>query len=417
MPGVDDLITRRAGRISGQQTDYEALPSVQGTIDNRGAIQDVKDERIGQNFGDIQGAIDQGFGTQHARTADTAATVGKDIDTTYGGAATNSDTAFGDARTRADQGFGAISGDASKTFGGVRDRINQGRDFALGTTARAFAPAMAATLRRVRMAGIDPNSPEAQALLQNVDTARGHAFDDSMQKTIGELNQTDLAEQANKQGLDLSKLSNDQALALQNAANKQGLSLSAYLQRTNQAQMTRDIQNELDAGNMKANIGNVDTAFTRGQDAYKERQNNDLISRGLMLDDFSNRTALSDKANANDVTALGLKNAEFGAGAGYTAADLERKDRATQGFGTAASSLYNTSLGAGGQASQNAGGAQQGFGALYQQEQQNSNLLPKFGAGLLTAAVSGAAGGLTGNIFGTPGSKKNPFQVNQTGTF
>lgn len=417
MPGVDDLITRRADRISGQQADYNSLPSAQSTIDNRGAIQDVKDSRIGQNFDDIQGAIDTGFGSQRTRTGDTADRVASDTNLTYQDEGNKTSNAINDQIKYTGAGFGAIGDNAAKTFGGVRDRINQGRDAELGTTARAFAPAMAATLRRLRASGIDPNSSEGASLLQRVDSARGHAFDDSMRGTLSQLNQADLAQQSNQQGLDLSKLSNEQMLALQNAANKQNMSLQSFLQRVEQAGKTRDLLNSLDSGNMQANIGNTDTAFSRGQDAYTDRQKNELISRGINIDDFGNRVALSDKANNNDLTALDLKNAEFGAGAGYTAQDLARRDRGTAALANAGQGAQSTSATQSSLAQGAGQGAQQGWQGVYDRESASNNVLPKFFGGLATAAVEGAAGGLTGGAFGSVLKKKPAFVGNSTGAF
>ncbi len=400
-PGINDLIDRRTSRVNQEGTNYNAMPGVEQTIGSIGSDLSSKGARIGQNWGDIQGSIDQGFGAQRTRTADTADTIGRDTGDTFGGLLSRSDTSFGDARSNAAQGFGAIKKNAGETYDQVRQRINQGRDAQLGTTARAFAPAMAATLRRIRASGIDPNSPEAASLLQGVDTARGHAFDDSLVRTQSDLNAADLAQQANNQGLDLSKLSNDQTLALQNAANKQGLTVQQYLQRTNLATQTRDIQNELDRTKTAADVQNLDTSFQRGQDQYDQQMNNELISRGLRTQDVGARNSQLENENSNEMTNQGLLDQQFQAGANLTGANNQRRDAAVSGLGQAAGQQYNVGLARGSQGLQNANSALQGFGTSYGLEAPSAGWGAKLLGGAASAAIQAIPGiGQAGAILG-----------------
>lgn len=430
MPGINDLITRRntrldeqGNRIAQQGERYNAIPGVDETISNRDQLQFDKGAGIGRNEDFLGGLIDTGFGSQRRRTADTADTIAKDTGNTYSGLRSDSDTAFGDVRSAADRGFGYITNRAADTFSGVRDRINQGRDFALGTTARAFAPAMAATLRRIRAAGIDPNSPEAASLLQRVDTARGHAFDDSMRGTLDQLNQTDLAESANRQGLDLSRLSNDQVLALQNAANKQGLSLDEYLKRSNNTREARNILNELDQGKMAADVQNADTSFQRGQDWATEKQNQELISRGLRIDDVNNRNAIGDKENAfldkrnqSELTDQELLNQQFQAGANLTGANNQRRDQANTQLGQAGTQQYDVSAQQGNAASGNAAQAGQQYQHSWNLEAPNAGWGSKLIGGLAGPALSliPGVGPIASSIVGTAAAGAIPGATGNT---
>lgn len=400
MPGVGDLVNRNMANTEQQQQNYADVPGPQTTIDAMGNIIGDKSKRIGENYGDVQSLVDQGFGSQVKRVGDTSDSIGSDLAKTYGSAIDDSGKAYGNAQSAADTGFGKIGTDAGQTYDEVRSRINQSRDPQLGTTARAFAPAMAATLRRIRAAGIDPNSPEAASLLQRVDSARGHAFDDSMTANLNSLNQVDLAQQANQQGLDISKLSNDQQLALQAAAAKQGLTLDQYMKRTDLATQTRDLQNNLTQSKMEADVNNKNAAFGQKQNLSDQQIQQELISRGIRVDDATNKNNLLDKVKADDAVNQDLKNQEFNAGFGLAQANNAVKTNANTQLGDAAKTQYQVSGQQGAQATQNAQVADQGFGTSLAVEQPGANwggkLLGGLAAGALNVVAPGAGTALAG---------------------
>jgi len=330
MPGVDAANTDRMARLNG-------LPTPISGADTTSALQKINDQRNADYLSQLNGTIT--------------------------GARDNTNRDYGGMRQLSQNAYS----DATKNV----QRLLPTGDLAAAAAARSFAPAMAASQRRLRASGIDPNSPEASGILQSVDVARGHSMDDTM---------------AANQGNYINQL-NSMVLG---GMNDQNALTKAQTDITRQLGLT---QGSLTMDNTNNNAG-INSGIATG-------------GRNMSIQDQQLAQQLADLYNNANLQNIGLQNQRFNAGTQGLGLGLQQRNNAAGSLGQLGTTLTNQ-----GQAALNSGqgfarDASSGFGENLGIEGANAGWGTKMLAGLAGGALNmfapGAGTALTSGIMGAAG--------------
>lgn len=296
-PGLDSAESRMTGRANQELANYTEAPSVYDTV---GSTQ--------KRLGDLYNA---------------------NMDT--------GNNAIGQINNNRDW----LLGQTDSTYKQAMERMNPEGQFMQEAAAKAGQPAIAAAMQRMRSMGIDPNSPEASSMMNDVKSRQGGYMDQAAMQALAQQNQLTLGRNAEIQGT--IKGAGDQWLA------------------NNNTSMDR--------------MGNIVGA----------QVGNDQTNRGLILQDVGNKNALLQNQTKQDLTNIGLNQTATGEGMNLTGANVDTRMRANAGIGQAGAQQGNQALGwnqAGTQA--NLGSAQVNQG-VYNNEAADANWL---GKGLAAAGLS-----------------------------
>lgn len=505
MPGVSGATSDRLSRLNTLQGQLSGVPTGQniqdtlyGNLTGEGQytndMTDAMRSMLADSFSKMRGTASTGNADFNSNLKGTYDTLEQGVNDTYPYLRAASDKTFSGLGTKSDSTFGGLndqnaslyaalvnkSGDVYGGLGGQSDalfsdlgnktgqaydsattniqRLLPGGDLRAAAAARSFAPAMAAAQRRLRTAGVDPNSPEASGILQNVDLARAHSMDDIMANSNSQYiqalnslglgknnaqNQLALSGLQNRQGLKLGDLGNQQGLrqtgfgntrdlTLGGLQNRQGLDLGAMQNEQSLAQqqealirslgldrssqygqsILRNMQTQmgLQQGEAAGNMGLTDTNYQRNMGIFQNRDKVAQIGRQLGLQDWEIQNMLAGQFNDANLQGIDLNTQLWNQGSAGLQRGQARQDNAMAQLGNYGQ--YQTGLGnTYGQEGQGAGSnAYNLYGSDLGLESQNAGwltkLLTSFAAPALSmipgigpflgAAAGGIGGGMTG---------------------
>ncbi len=500
MPGIDAAIAARGGRLDQVGQDWNNTEAgVRGRLDQQGENinstfdqgRDTIDQtygRIGTRGGNLNREITQNIGDTYGsaqahatdayrglrdESAGTFDRIGANTAGVYGGLRDATGSTYGGLTADNAGTFGGLTADTAGTYGGLRgendaayssasqtiDRLNPTGDFRAATAARAFAPAMAATQRRLRAAGIDPNSPEAAAQLNMVEGAKGRAMDDAFadattqyvdRKTgltlgqagvnrdlaLGRLNTTnelglgrlDRASALTREGASIDRnLAQGAEEIGRGTARERLLNNQGLVQQQNAIDRDLALQSGADfRGEMVRNQGHsdaVDAGYlqnTQANNMARFGATQGYFDRGNQFDTsaFGTRAGLAGQLNDEELQRLNLQQGQWGTGMQYAGAQQDARNQAAGTLTNMGQQAYGNAANASGQAGNWGQGAQSAYGQSYGYEAPNAGWGTKMltgaagtalnmfapGAGTaLMGVASGGAGGAGGyGAYGTP---------------
>jgi hypothetical protein len=183
MPWANQMLDDRRGRVNQMSQNYDNLGPIDNTIDSHSSRFDEMGRNIGRNFDAIGGDINDLHNRLNTREEDFHGDIRNNITGTYGSLQDHNRDSYGNLDRETRDTYGRAIGD-----------VRPGSEARSATAARAFAPQMASTMMRLRRAGIDPASSEAQAMLRNVEGQRSRVMDDTLGQAIGQTNQLRLGQ-------------------------------------------------------------------------------------------------------------------------------------------------------------------------------------------------------------------------------
>lgn len=388
MPGVPDAINARRGRLNESAGDFDIT---HGRIGDRlNWQQDAARNVEGNN----QSQLVEGYGRIGQRADASSGDIVRNIQASYGDASTLTGNGYTEMRNRATGAYGGMGASTDTAYGSAEkelEALKPGGELQAARIGRSFAPAMAATSRRLRASGVDPNSGEAFNMQSRVENSRARAMDDaSAGATEGYVDRKTgmiIGRNRDQVGITERGLLNDQSLDRENIGIQRDLGLSQGKDFRGEVARTQGIKNQADQGYMDSNIANRNQGYERvaGADAAL----NQWDAGG-----YNTRAGLRDQQNAEDLTALGLSNEQFDRGMRYQNNDTSVRGQGAgmvTNMGQSAKQNQvqgaNVARGFGGDASAN-------YGQAWQYEAPN--------AGWATKALTGMAAGAMNTFM--PGS-------------
>ena len=379
MPGVEDAISRRWGRlgqIGNQWNKTTKAGQTMGDINN--AMNRYQGDILrtgGQNAGDINSTYNRMFG----RVGKSSGKLTDLITNTYGRERGSANDAYGGLLDQGKGTYGGLGGSLEGTYGEALkniDKTDPSGSFAAARAGRAFAPMMRNAMERLRRSGGTPNSVEGANMLRGVEASRARSMDDQMAAGMGRFadrkNSALLGRQAGRERLGLGQLNYNTGLTTDVNAINRALGLAQGNAYADTIKNDRNLRMGLDEQLLQNNLGNRNQMFGRSADFWNKKMNNALLNRDMQLQDFSTGSNLQREKNAEDLNNLDLRNTQFGRGAWLQGLNLNRRDTGTGNMGNLMGNLYNTGLrqtnAAGGYANDALRGAQNSYGL----EQQNS---------------------------------------------
>lgn len=363
MPWVDQLLSDIRGRTAG-------LGDINDTIGNRSRILDDFGGNITRNYDALDADINNLRGRSEGREDNYHNDIISNILGKYDALGKNSrDT------------YGRLTGEANTAFdNSIRD-VAPNSEARAAASSRAFAPNIASTMLRLRRAGIDPASSEANAMLSNVEAQRARAQEDSFANAIGERN-----------NLRIGKFNTMAELGLGSLRNEQGLGLSELGDVTGEKLRSLGARQGMDRDFTGMSMDNRENAFNRGQDYNMLRYDDQAWNRGAREADINFR-------NGQDMLGHDLNTQRYNAGVDARGRDVDYNNMGLQ-------NLFNLMNGAYGQGntqdaygSSNMRTTQQGFNDQYNREQAGAGWGTKLLSGLGMAAAGAAIGMPAGGGF------------------
>ncbi len=358
-----DYYKRAAGEGIGPVSDIRAtgqeiMPGIDEAIARRAQILQEMQADVGGTYGRVAGREDTASGD-----------ILGNIEATYPGLREEVTAGYGGARERGAEAYRGLKGSAEGTFDTAFKDIEQlrpGGEFAAARSARAFAPAKAAAAGRLRRAGIDPSSPQAQSVLQGVETARARAMDDAMaegiEKYVGAKTNLGLERQAARERLGLGEVGYDTDLMREQGALERGYT-------------------ETGAG------------LKRGE-TLRHAGTASEIDLSRMADEQTMRQAQAQE----ELLKPELKAGEFGAGLNFRTADLAERSKAARELMGIGEGQYSNMFGGANVARGYGESAGAGYGDIYNREKASSGWGLKLLGGLGMTALNAATGGMGGTV-------------------
>jgi hypothetical protein len=360
-----------------RQTGQDIFP-YQGALDARagrlGQIQDMwgNVRGAGETFGDLSGWIDQ-YGANVGRTADQSrdeidnatrrmlqqqgfahGDIMGNISDVFGGARGQTQGLYGGLLDETDKTYGELTGSGRSTYGDligsggetydemrdVVERTAPSGEYAAARTARSFAPMMRAAMQRLRASGIDPNSIEAQSALRGVEAERSRAMDEQMaggaeryadrmsRMLTGEQGMRErlgLGQQDMLERLGLGRLGFGSQLAREGGAIDRDLLLGSGQEFRNQIRENTGIGRGLEQDRFGLSLGNINRTFDRSADYLNQRQQAEMLRRGMDLEDFGIQGNLLRELNNEDLLGLDLSQRQYGLGQQQTLLDQQKR--------------------------------------------------------------------------------------------
>jgi hypothetical protein len=325
MPGVDEYVSNKKGRIQDATDRFSQLPGWQDTM----AKIDAANEANRRVNSDNLSYIDQ---TRNYALRDIADTYDRGVGNegeTYGKNVGDLTDRYNDLRKNNADTYGRLGASAEDTYS-TSDKnlemLRPGSEFNIAQTARSFAPQMAAAAGRMRRMGVDPNSPQAATLLARVETARSRAMDDAAgegtDKYVGAKNTLLGERQAARERLGTGELGNEIGLSTDQGTGLRGENVrhSGTL-------------SELDRARSGAAIGTQNTAMdriTQNQGVTMEINDQDAknaaMRKAMATQDWDTMNQLQGMMSDAELEAIGLHRDMFNAGMGYRSADLAERN-------------------------------------------------------------------------------------------
>jgi len=369
MPGVDDYVTAKRGRIQDETDAFEKLPSADETMDKINRATSDKGEYIRQtrdaNLTDIGDTYHRGMASEQ----EASDYVTKDLTDRYDSLRANTRDAYGKLKASADESWGKQLANS--------ELLKPGSQFQQAQTARSFAGQQAGATAALRRMGVDPNSPQAFAAMQRVATARSRAMDDAAaagtDKYLAMNNEVLRGREGDRQKLGLGELDTDTALSVD-----QGTGLR------NNAVRHSGVNIGLDQTRGTAVRGQNNDTLDRTSDWLDEGARNALTNKMLHTQDWQTRAALADKMSDAELESIGLHRSEFDAGMDFRLKDLSERNAGADRVGQYGENQYSHAYSAANEANASGDRAMGAYKTAYEYE------APQAGYGLKMIAAAAA---------------------------
>lgn len=409
MPGVDDYVSAKRGRLQDSIDRWGELPTWQDTMgridaandanrqvnrDNLSYIDQTRNyalQDIGDTYGRGVGYEDTAYGKNVGDLTDRYNDLEAQAREEYGGLRQQNRDLFGGLRDKNRDVYGGLKASAEDTYGTALsdvDMLRPGSEFNIAQTARSFAPMMASTAGKLRRMGVDTASPQGLSAMQRVETARSRAMDDAAAEGTARYvdARTNLLgqRQAARERLGTGELTGDIGLGTDELGNEIGLGqdqnklttgLSVQQGEGLRGENTRhagqltgldltrsgraiDTQNQA-MDRITANQG-------REMDINDQGARNEMMRKAMATGDWDTMNQLQGRMSDAELEAIGLHRDEFNSGMGYRTADLGERNQgaaqvgdygnrmldysmrgsgAAQGWGNTAEDAYRTAYG------------------------------------------------------------------------
>lgn len=391
LPEVQDTINRDWGRYNDTRAAYGNVPGAEDVYGRRMENLDAAGQEIGNRWNDVQGDIGDTANRAFGRNEAANAAILQNVRDTAGHSREANDNEYGALRSRGGAMYDTLADTAGKWYGGMRDRTARQLDYNNATAARSFSPARAGELRRMRAAGVDPNSAEGSSRMASVDAARGRAFDDNFSNNTDRINalwgrQFDIGSE-----LGQNKIRNDQALGTAQLNNELGITSNEGAQTRGENVRSLNTGNAIDVNRSNAAIGNRNLAAGQTMDWYGQRANEESNRRGMGIEDANIQRGLNQEGSALDSQHLGWLNNQYNTGMGWAGADLNTRMAGLTGQNAMMNQQY-------GQGNTGAGIAQNwlfpsmnAYNSIYNNESQNAGWGAKGLMGMGSSLLSNPA--------------------------
>lgn len=381
----NETIEQRRDRLANI---YNTNPDVSGTAGELNTNIDQYGQTLGSRAAQVEDITNSGFGRMSGRANAATGDIVGSIRDSYGAGGTNFNNAYSDLLTNLNPAFGRAESNVAM--------LKPGGDFAAARTARAFAPMMADTNRRLRASGVDPNSPQAIAALQNVSAKRSRAMDDAAAGG----NET-YVRAAND--LLMSRLGMQTGLGREQANTNLNTTLAQGRDFRSELARALGVDLGIEEGQMSANTANVNRSADLAKQYMDARNQAALTGRQLTLDDWLRTSNLAREMNAEDLQGLQLRIQQYNTGLGHTLQDQQVRNTAGDQIGQLAQQEQQNQIALTGAANPFGAAAYNGFNQTYGREAQNSNSLLRPILGAVSAGMNLFAPGSGSLIPQVPG--------------
>jgi len=393
-PWVQDYLrnqgTRRqtiTDREGGRRTAEDVSGEMSGRLDEMG-------RNIGENFTGIEGEINDTATRDSQRENDASTDVTNNIK--------NSSSSM---RGAINDTFGGLRAGNASTYGGIRSAAKDsfatrvknlgllapGGDAQTARVGRSFAPQVADTLQRLRRAGVDPNSPEAQSVLRSVETSRSRAMDDSSaDATRGFVDASNRLE-SDRLGFmtdaEREQFNNEADLATGQTDRSNrvtGSEADAYNQERRTS--ARNLSN-IDNSRSDRTVQNLDTSFGRGQQLLTDRNNLSGWTRTAGMQDVDRANANTEGDDAAEIAGGRLQDGQFDRGVAWTGMDQSTRDNAVSNLGRIGSQYYNNMFQSSSQAQGWGNQANNAYQTAYEREAPKAGWGSRLLGGIASAAL------------------------------
>ncbi|HUT60246.1 MAG TPA: hypothetical protein VNA25_20570 [Phycisphaerae bacterium] len=370
LPGVDNTIQANKDRWNQIQSSYQAITPTSETV-----------SRIGSNLDVSKDLSDQAWDAMRERETRYSDDIGDTIRGQYGAMETNVGNAYDDMRRQARDVYGNLIEGSGATYDeALKDLqvLKPGGEAAMARSSRAYAPAVAATMRRLRGSGIDPNSPEGSAALQRVESSRARGMEDAA------VEQTkDYVEKST--GLKLSKEQTRAALGLGGLGAETGLQKEKTGLLTGLGEKKTGLVVSEKIRTLGAQQGIQEKSLQSAQDWLGQKNNLELLRKSLETQDWATGAEILKGMNEEDIRALGLLAEQYGLGERQQILDLAQRNLGATQVGGIGQQQTNAALAA--------AQAARGFGSDALKDSLASYGLEAPSAGWGTKLLGGLAGG------------------------
>jgi hypothetical protein len=435
MPGVNQYITDKSGRIQGQIDAFNNLPGWQDTMSKVQAANDASrananqelsyiDQNRNYALNDIGDTYNRSVGNED--TAYDANT--KDLTDRYNGLIDKANSDYGTLRQENKDTYGQLSNQSDAAYKTAMDNtelLRPGSQFQVAQTARSFAPQMASTAGSLRRMGIDPNSPQGLSMMQRVTTDRSRAMDDKAgQGTVqyvGAKNDLITGQQADREKLGQGQLGNEMNLGTAQNAETTGLSTDQGTGLRNENTRHAGTLTGLDQTRFGASIATQNNAMDRitQNDATMRGINsqdaqNAVMGKAMATQDWQTRGDLQGQLSDAELEAIGLNQQMYNAGLGYKTADLNERNAGAAGVGQYGQNMLNYGLQSSQLANQWGNTAMDAYKTAYGYEAPQAGygakMLAAAGGAALDLVAPGAGTALTG-AYNSPLPRKLPARA------
>lgn len=367
MPWMDQMLADRRNRVNQQLENYNAIGPISATIGDHSGRYDEIGQNIGRNFDALSGDINDLSNRQFDREEGFNDTIRGNITGTYGAlTGQNNDS------------YGGLMADARNTYDRAISDLGPGSEARAATAARAFAPQMASQMMRLRRAGIDPASSEAQSLLRNIEGQRSRALDDA----LGQANR----DAAN---LRIDRFGVTSGLERERLGNERGLGLGQMDDLNRESERSLNARQGLDRDVTGMRMQNRQNYYQDTQNFNADRAANDLLYRNLRVDDVNNRNAGLERMNNEDAFAHDMQMSRFDAGVDARGRDIQYQQAGRAGLGDIRNNYYNQGNFQDQYGNASMAAANNVNMPLWQTADANGNWLGKFLGGAAATAASG----------------------------
>lgn len=339
------------------------------------------------------------------------------IGDSFGAAESASAGEFGRGRGEVESTFGQLGKAGSEILDSAYSDLNlmkPGSDARSARVQRAFAPALASAQMRIRRAGIDPNSPEANAMLGRVESERAFAADDALaddtERYIGRKQSLDMTKLQRGDSLGLNRL--NQLLAITGKEGDVGRNLALSKGDVFRRELARQLgeQQGIDTSRLDANTSAGRFRAGRSDSLMGHRAQTPFMNRELAEGDFGRQGYIADRKGRDYQNYFERNKDIFNTGMGYNTANVNRRDRVAGGLQSTADNIFNRGLAYGQQGLNYGRTAQQGFEGTYGRQAPRAGWGTRILGSLAGAGLNYATGGVSGGIFGKIGGlfRKKP---------